>query len=384
MELRTTVFDTVPSLDSLRAFWQSKQAHPLVDFDFFTLICQVRAKTTRPCVIAVWRGLELIALIVGRSETIAKRLGIGYAQVATLKLQHLRFISGGFIGEQSTSIINAALAQVAEYMQVKRIACAAFEGLQPESLTHRVVGEAVRPWRIAFLDGTAKHWTLDLPQSWDEFMRQRQTKHRYWINRLARTLDRDFPGRWSIETYREAHEVDVFLEAAEQVASTAYHRAMNVGFRYDEEYTQRVQLEARVGRLRGYVLRIDARAAAFWYCAAYRGTVHLIATAFDPRYGKYEPGTLLLMSVFREHCGSAEARVDFGLGDAAYKQRFGTDSVVEGTLYFFAATLRGVALRAVFGAFRLLNDSGARLLQHFDLTQRVKTLWKRRLREQAP
>lgn len=55
--------------------------------------------------------------------------------------------------------------------------------------------------------------------------------------------------------------------------------------------------------------------------------VHSWFPAYDPEYGKYSPGKLLLCRILEESAGQGVVRFDFGAGDESYKYSFANDSV---------------------------------------------------------
>jgi hypothetical protein len=264
-------------------------------------------------------------------------------------------------------------------MQEQKIDLAIFEQIKVDSFERDAVKKVFGcAWR-ALEKEDSNHWLMSLPATWYEFLKGRNRKHRYWLNRLPRVLDREFGGQWNIKCYDSQALAMEFVDAAELVASKSYHRSLEVGFRRDKEYIERIALDARYGRLRGYVLFIQDEPKAFWYCFVYQSTLHLVATGFDPSCRDYEVGTILLMKVFQEHCGTDVKMVDFGPGDADYKRRFGSSYFVESSVYVFSSSVRGFCLHALHSTTTFVNKLGKSLLDRLKITQRVKTFWKRRL-----
>ena len=72
-------------------------------------------------------------------------------------------------------------------------------------------------------------------------------------------------------------------------------------------------------------------------------------------------------------------KLDFGLGDAHYKQRFGDRSWRQTTLRLFAPSVKGLILKSTLGLFGTLDGAARSLMQRTKLFDRVKTWWRRRL-----
>jgi hypothetical protein len=111
----------------------------------------------------------------------------------------------------------------------------------------------------------------------------------------------------------------------------------------------------------------------------YKQSLYLAATGYDPAYRNYELGTILLMKVLEDSCGTDVAKVDFGEGDADYKRRFSSGSFDERSVRLFAHSGRGFLLRSLFSIMDLGTRFAATMLDRFGVTQRVKTAWGRRL-----
>jgi CelD/BcsL family acetyltransferase involved in cellulose biosynthesis len=63
---------------------------------------------------------------------------------------------------------------------------------------------------------------------------------------------------------------------------------------------------------------------AFWIGSLYRDSLFLHFTGYDPAFGKYEPGKILLVHMIKELSSSYPhvRSIDYGFGYALYKQRF--------------------------------------------------------------
>ena len=62
---------------------------------------------------------------------------------------------------------------------------------------------------------------------------------------------------------------------------------------------------------------------------------------------RYEVGTLIFIRMNDELAREGVRKLDFGIGDALYKQRFGDQSWREATVWLFAPTAKGMALRSI-------------------------------------
>src|SRR5262249_26577210 len=146
---------------------------------------------------------------------------------------------------------------------------------------------------------------------------------------------------------------------------------------HNDETVRRGMMDAQRKQFCSYILFINNEPKAFWYCFKYGKTLYLAATGYDPQYRNYELGTILLMKIFEDYCGSEIDMVDCGLGDADYKQRFGTDHFMETSFMLFPKTMGGLYLNGIYSSSLLANRFAKTLLDRLHITQRLKTIWRR-------
>jgi hypothetical protein len=370
------------AIEAVRCLWETKQAHPLADYELYDLVVQIRANVVTPCTLVALCNAEPVTLLAGRIETAKMPIRFGYATLMEIPVRQLVLIGGGFLGDRTEAIWQRLLIHVDDLLLKHQIDLAIFEQLRIGAPEFEALKRVFNLTRLCPVQDTSKHWLLKLPPTWDGFLKTRSRKHRYWLQRLYRVLDREFTNQWEIQFYSTPSEANEFVDAADKVANTTYQRSLRVGFRRNEETLLRVELDARRGQLRGYVLFIKNEPKAFWYCSTYKGTLHLVATGYDPAYRIYELGTVLLMKVFQDNCGKEIEVIDFGLGDADYKRRFGSEYFEEGSFYLFSRTARGLLLGGFVSTITLGVKVAKRLLDRLNATQRLKTYWRRRLEQQ--
>ncbi|WP_374089778.1 GNAT family N-acetyltransferase [Methylomicrobium lacus] len=378
-EYKIKVITSLAKMDVVRPLWEGTQWHPLADYEFFNLIIHSRAETVVPCVIVLYENEKPVSLLVGRIEMEKSRMRFGYATFGKISVRQLVFIGGGFLGEKSESHWLRILAFVDRLMLEKKIDLAIFEQIRFGSPELDALKRVFNYARCSLDKEGSKHWLLSLPSTWEAFLKSRKKKHRHELSRYPKVLDKKFGEQWIIKRYDTQALAMEFVEAAEAIACKTYHRKLEVGFLYNEEYIQRVVLDARHGRLRGYVLYIKGEPKAFYYGFVYKTTLHLAATGFDPAYRTYELGTILLMRIFQDFCGTEVNVIDFGLGDADYKRRLCSEYFVESPVYVFSSSMRGRGLHILHSITKTFNKLGKSLLDKLQITQYVKTRWKRRL-----
>jgi hypothetical protein len=221
------------------------------------------------------------------------------------------------------------------------------------------------------------HWRMKLPESYEEFLGQRSKKHRYWLKRLPRVLEEAFPGQVKIRRFQSPGEVEEFSRDAEAVSTQTYQHRLGEGF--NNEYKARCDLFAARGAFCGYVLYINGEPKAYWLATAYQDTIYLNLTGYEPALRKFELGTILLMKLFADHCGTSIRKVDFGLGGAGYKERFGDESFQEASTRIYRASLKPLFVNVLTGLHGRISAGAKAVLTKLGLLQRLKRHWRTQL-----
>jgi len=82
-----------------------------------------------------------------------------------------------------------------------------------------------------------------LPATHTEFLQRLNKKHRYWLRRLEKQIETDFPNQVSYRSFTDGQRLDELMKDLECVASKTYQRCLGAGFRNDAEYARRLALE---------------------------------------------------------------------------------------------------------------------------------------------
>jgi pimeloyl-ACP methyl ester carboxylesterase len=379
------VVETLPIQGALHSFWDAASFDPLVDPQLYALVIESRSASASPCVfVACSTEGTVRAALVGRVERSAVLLRLGYITLARLPVRQLVVLRGGWLGDTEPPVMDRLFDAVDTLLRERGLHRIVFERISIDGALATYVASRYGLDITTVSCQAQPHWIADLPSSPDEFLASRSSKHRYWLKRLPRVLDRDFPKRWSIKKCADAHSVEEYLNDLTTIAATTYHQAIGAGFMPTSEYIGRIRLDAVRGQLRGYILEIDGVPTAYWYCSLYKSVLHLHATGYTPAMRRYELGTVLLVELIGDQCKAGVSLIDFGLGDADYKQRFGSRSYLEAGFSIYRNSLRGACLLAAEKAVSGLDRQARALLLRVGGTQRIKTLWKRRLGRKVP
>jgi CelD/BcsL family acetyltransferase involved in cellulose biosynthesis len=382
MPIRT--IRNLDELEAVRAFWENWQDHPNSDFAHFQLICRLRTEVICPHVTVVDRNGGPCSLLVARLEHFHFTPSIGYLKLAQIPAKIISVLNHGMIGEVTNETALALIQHFLFLLSSREADAVVFHELPENSpLLHTLLLNSPR-FLCEKKPNWSPHWTMKLPGQPGLLIKKVSAKHRAWIRRKQKEIESDFSGRLTWRWISSFDNVPELCERLEAIAVKTYQRGLGAGFKDDNEHRQRFALFADRGQLRVQLLEIDERVAAYWIGIIYRGVFHSWATGYDPDYGKYEVGTQVLVRMVDELAQEGVRKLDFGLGDAHYKKRFGDHSWREATIGMFAPTAKGVGIRSVLGVSKMLDGYARRALQKTEVLDKLKTGWRRRLMMKAP
>ncbi len=368
--------DELAGLEPLRSFWVAHQQHPNVEFEFYQEVIRQRTPRVRPLVM-VWEQAEQpVALLAGRIEEEREPIRFGYRTWPGWRRRMFCSVTGGLLGE---IVPDRTLPALATALERYRLDYAVLSNLPVGCPMGAAIEKQVPAWRRDHAARTNAHWQMSLPATFEEFLGRRKKKHRYWLQRLGRVLERDYPGRVRLARFRDPVTVEEFCRDAAQLSARTYQRQLGAGFTGNEEARRHCALLATDGRWRGYILYVDEEPRAYWLAAVIGPTLFLFSTGYDPDFRKYEVGTVLFLEMIADACREGLARVDFGLGAAAYKERFGDEHWEEKHFYVFAPTWRGALLNSQVTVNRLVENSARWVLAQAQLVAKTKRAWRQRL-----
>jgi hypothetical protein len=378
-DIKTRTVATAAELERLRPFWESLNQHPNAQMDFYNLINEVRGDVLRPYVMVLERDGKPTALVVGRMAREDFRCRQGYKTVRFGQVRQLSIVYGGVLGCIEEECAEAILNELNLMLKHREADLVFLSHLNTDSqlfkLATRRPGFLCRDHLIA----PQLHWKTKLPATQAEFLQRLNKKHRYWLRRLEKQVEKDFPGQVSYRSFADGRQLDELMKDLECVASKTYQRRLGAGFRNDAEHARRFTLEAQNNWLRAYVLYLGARPRAFWAGTLYKGVFHSGFTGYDPEYRQYELGTLVFMKMLEQLCTEGAESIDYGLGDALYKQRFGDQSWQEASVRIFSPSLRNILLNVTQTVVETPAFWVKSFLNRTNLQQRLKTLWRKRL-----
>ncbi len=328
------------------------------------------------------RNGEHNALVVGRVVQQKYTCRLGYKRISLGQVRELSIIYGGIVGCDSEDISQIVLGHLTQILKKRTVDLVRLSHLNTGSHLFKLASSKPGVLSRDHLIKTQPHWKAMLPETQAFFLQRLKKKHRYWIRRLEKLVEQDFPGQITYRGLEDNSQLPGLMNDLERVASKTYQRRLGAGFRNDAEHVKRFTMEADKNWLRIYVLYLGIQPCAFWIGTYYKGVFYSDYTGYDPEFRKYEPGTLVFMNMVEQLCAERADAIDFGLGDALYKQRFGDESWSEASVRIFAPSLHAMLLNITQTCIEAPVLWLKSFFERTRLQQRIKTLWRRRLLKQ--
>lgn len=376
------VYTSFEELEKCKEFWNLHCNNYNSHYDFYKLITTLKAKEgASPFVIKVMdEKSTTIGLLIGRKEPQVININIGYYTLFKIKVKGISLIYSGIIGNFTEEDIQATVNYISVLLKHFKIVKLLVNFLNISSPFVKYFNKSLLK---VFLPTKILHWEMSVPQTMEIFYSKFKHKHRYWLKRMANLIESDFKDRLKIEII-EKENIEELSRKLEYIASKTYHRKLGVGFKDDELNRARLDLCANKGWLRVYLLTIDSEPVAFWYVTIYQRVCYLNFTGYLEKYEKYEIGTYLLLKCIAHLSKEKLADViDFGFGDALYKQRFGDKKWEEVRIEIFSSSLQGIIYWVLENVVRFINIFLRKIIEKLNIFPFVKKVWRRVLKKKV-
>ena len=370
------VVRTVEEIEQIRDVWSTFQLHPNADIDFYLLICRIRPEILRPHVIVLYRDGQPEAMLVGRLVRGTIDLSVGYGKMMKVPARLLTVVCGGLLGDMSSENCSALVAEVSNALRRDEADAALFNFVRTDSVAYPLILGSPGPMHRDYWPAEQPHWSLKLPNSIEAVYGEMSGDHRKELRRMERKLLSDYSRDVKVRSLREVADLDSMFRDLEEIAKRTYQRGLGAGFADSPEMRQRFRLEAEKGWLRSYILYVGGKPCAFWVGTLYKGTFHSGFMGYDPGYQRYSPGSVLQVKVLEDLCQDGIKELDFGLGDAMYKQRLANCCWQEASAYIFAPTLTATAINAIRVPTIVLDRMLRKVLERSKLLAKVKKRWR--------
>ncbi len=371
---------SVEEIEHIRDIWEEMQWHPNADIDFYLTIVNSRKEIIRPHVLLIKKNGKPDALVIGRIEDNRIRCNIGYKTVYKPEVRYLTIIYGGLLGISDINS-NIVVSELYKVLKEDGADVLYFDFLNINKNLYKIANNTPGYFYRDFMPEIKQHWRMSLAGGVEGFFERMNSKRRHEIRRITRKFEREQDVQ--IKRFEYQRDVEQLCIDGEEISRKTYQWKLGVGFAGNFENRNRLKLLAEDNRLLAYVLYVQDAPCAFWIGSIYKDTLFLAFTGYDPIYRQYEPGTILFVKMIEDIClnNTYIKDIDFGFGDAFYKQRFGTTCWKEGSLYLFAPSIKGMRINAIRSSVLLISKIMQFLLKKTKFEEKIKRHWRKKLTE---
>jgi CelD/BcsL family acetyltransferase involved in cellulose biosynthesis len=230
------------------------------------------------------------------------------------------------------------------------------------------VKRAIDTWRtshLVYAPGGARPWhLLQIPANSAEYLARMSSKTRSTLRKKAKKLAELAGGELKLTRVELAKEVGGFLTEAVKVSRNTWQHEI-LGTRINDSDDERVWCErlAEVGLLRSYLLKAGDRSCAFVQGYQFNGVFHYVELGYDREFSEHSPGTILLHLLIQDLCDhKPPATLNFGMGEADYKRRFGNVQIEDVSILVLRKTLPNYVLIRSHALLRYLARTARRIV----------------------
>ncbi len=256
-------------------------------------------------------------------------------------------LAGELFDDAPTHVSLTSLDPDGESLDALRIAA--------EDAGYRVV---IRPF--------TKSLYLDVKGDWQGYERGLSRNLLRDLRRSMRSLEHE--GKVSVDVMRGGDHLEARMREAFVVEASGWKGAAGTAIQSDPRtqrfYTAIGRWAAERGTLRLYTLRVDRRPLAMCFALQEHGICQLLKAGYDPAFGTYSPGKLLMHAMFRDCFESGVRRIELN-GDAEpYKLSWANESHEYQRLEAFAPNVAG---QLAWAAFTYSRPVASRLRERLGL-----------------
>ncbi|UCG48217.1 MAG: GNAT family N-acetyltransferase [Phycisphaerales bacterium] len=382
-----TIAKTLEEVEALRLEWealQGRQSYPVpnADIDRYISVVEPQRDRVEPCVMHLRLNGESVAILVGRLERHTIKCRIGYKALLSPSLRCLTVVYGGILGEPADEVYRILIESLSRILRGGQADMVWFNQLRMDSAMYRIAREMTGFFSRSHFAKAEPHWVTLLGPRGQESGAQGASQRKRYVKRYTKKLEKQCGGPVRVACYRDESDVDQYVRVSAAIAESTYKAGMGVGFA-DTALNRSIMLQAaRKGQWRGYILYAGERACAFEYGIQYHSVYFPDNIGYDPELRACSPGTVLFIKVLEDLAENARVTTfDFGFGAGVYKDRFGTESWPEASLYIFAPRPRPILINLFDSSIRGMSLALARLAHKAGWAARVKTWWREFLRK---
>lgn len=376
-------------IEAIREFWQTLQSRqsspvPNADIDRYISVVKSSEEHVQPYVICFRHADLPRAVVVGRIEKHRFLCKIGYKVLCQPLIRCLTVVYGGILGELNEVTSERIIQELLQTLRRGEVDAVLLANLNTDLLLYRLARKMPTLLCREHFPIILNHRRMRLPENLEQFYKGCSKRHRGNLRRYIRTLEKEYPDQVRVVRCSSEQGLEDFVRDAARISHKTYQNAMGKGLIDNPKTFSLMETAAKHGWLRAHVLYINSEPCAFQIGLRYTGTYFLDQIGYDPEWRQYNVGTVLFLMVLEELCVDPDIEaLDFGFGDADYKQQYGDECWSEAYLHVFSSRAYPVCINILQFLIASLSLSARFLADKMNFTTLLKRGWRGRLQKKT-
>lgn len=231
---------------------------------------------------------------------------------------------------------------------------------------------------ISYIPSQYLRYYIDMQQSFAEYKNKFSSKTLSTLNRKIKKYTKYCDGRISWKIYKSVEEMPEFFKCARTVSKITYQeKLLDAGLPDSDEFLHGMELLARQGHVRGFILFHQTQPVSYLYCPVNDGVLSYAFLGYDPSYRNFSVGTILqwlaLEYLFQER---SFRFFDFTEGQSEHKKLFATHSIKCANVFFLRNNLRNKFLLYSQRVIDYISKSTGDRLEQLGLKSKIKKMMR--------
>ena len=380
-----TIIRTLEQMEAIRDVWEQMQhnesfAHVDADYDRYLSVLKAADNSVKPYIILIKQKDHLKTMVIARTETRQIACRIGYSTVMKPRMRCLSVVYGGILGQPDNNVCSILVNELSRILRSREIDIVFFNHLKTDSCIYQLSKKLPGILSRDYFSRVENHYCMSVPQNVEEFFRTRSHNHRAKLKRYIRNLEKEFPNEVEMVTYSNESDLDKAIRDASKVSRVTYQYELGAGFRDTARTRTLLTTSAKKGWLRLHILYIHGEPVAFRNIIKYSNLYIGYGMGHDSKWSKWRVGTVLFLKILEYICNDEDVEIiDFGFGNAEYKDIYSDKQWQEASIYIFAPRFYPTFINILRTSIAAINSILEYVVKKSGFTNRIKRLWRNRL-----
>ncbi len=377
---------TVEELRAIRSTWEKLQEqfeyarNPETDLDRYISLIETTPEKVEPYVLLLSQNGTPKAMLIAQKGPRFIKCDLGYKNIIKPLLCCITVTYGGFLGLPCVKACREIIKQLHNALRKGEADAVIFKQLRLDSRIYRVAKYLTPKLCQCPVHKVNLHWRMSVPDNINSFYMKLSSKTRNALKRYVTKLNINH--KVTVLSGTNQDELYRVLTDAAKISSLTYQNALDSGLCNNASTMSQLTTAAKHSWLCLHLLYLGDRPSAFQLGFKYKQTYYLQQMGFDPDLSRWRVGTYLFLKVLEQLCQDPLInRLDFGFGDAEYKQRYGDENWKESTFYMFAPRWYPVIVNAGFSLISGVSKGLLVLTRKTGLELLLKRKWRNLLQK---